>query len=294
LNDLHLWDQDHEAPYLQPMKALVLLFTTFVSVIGSAQETVPYSTSFEGAMGTLNTNFPPGWTWEDLNTVPFSNQGWQIIKNSPNAQNARTDSTAAHMFSHSSQMNNDWLFTPGIQCDAGITYTISFWYSRAMSFPSVEKLALHVGNNPTSTTMGTSVWMNTNITNGSYQQALVQWTAPMTDQFYFGFHYFSDDLEFILLLDDVSITTSPNSVEENNSFDFRLWMDGDLLNVQLPSVTGQTDLTIHDAVGRTLHSESLRSTINSLSIGDLGAGTYFARIVGSDGRVITKRFVVGR
>ncbi len=97
------------------MRILLLTAAFFVITICVAQVTPPYSTSFEGAEGTLNDNFPDGWTWEDLNTEPFSNQSWQIIKNTASVTNARTDSTAAHMFSHSSETNNDWLYTPGVQ-----------------------------------------------------------------------------------------------------------------------------------------------------------------------------------
>ena len=279
--------------YLRPMKALLFAVGLLISSFAFAQETPPYSTSFEGAVGTLNTNFPLGWTWEDLNTVALSNQGWQIIKNSPNAQNARTDSTAAHMFSHSSQTNDDWLYTPGVQCEANTPYEMRFWYSRAASFPSTEKLALHVGTTAGYMDMGTAIWQNMNITSGTYQQATATWIAPADGVYYFGFHYFSDDFQFILLLDDVSIEALPVGISERSRDEDLMWVSDEQLNIQ-GSFNGPADLSVVDATGRAVLAKRLNGPVEQVDLSGVPNGTYLVGLRTSSGRSSAKRIVLLR
>lgn len=275
------------------MRIPVLAVALFVSFSSSAQLTPPYATSFEGAVGTLNTNFPEGWTWEDLNTISFGNQGWQIIKNSANAQNARTDSTAAHMFSHSSQTNDDWLYMPGMLLEAGAPYQIRFWYSRAFSFPSTEKLALHVGSDAMSTAMGEALWQNTNITSGAYQQANVTFIAPADGIHYFGFHYFSEEFQFILLLDDVDILPITVGVDEAESKPVRMWISGEMLHVATAS--GEPGMMqVMDASGRTVLQEKVSGTATSVDLSGIPAGVLLARFVAADGAATVRRVVLTR
>ena len=276
------------------MRTPLLLITLSVSILSNAQVTVPYSTGFEGQVGNLAPWFPEGWTWEDLNTEPFGNQGWQIIKNTDSQQNAHTDSTAAHMFSHSSETNNDWLFTPGMQLQGGVTYTISFWYSVASLFASTERLALRKGNSPTSLAMNETLWANDVIENQEYQQASINYTPGTDGLIYFSFHYYSEEFQFILLLDDVSITGSPAGVEEVNREGLHLWLQDDMLTLKLPGYTGSATLAILDAAGRTVLAERLSGVISLVGVGGLPEGSYLARTTASSGRSSTKRFAILR
>lgn len=273
------------------MRTHVLFIAILTSLLSSAQVTPPYSTSFEGAVGTLNTNFPEGWTWEDLNTIAFGNQGWEIIKNSANAQNARTDSTAAHMFSHSSQTNDDWLYTPGMLCEAGAPYQIRFWYARAQSFPSTEKLALHVGPEAMSTSMGTAIWQNTAITSGTYQLAQVDWVAQADGIHYFGFHYFSPEFEFILLLDDVEILPITVGANEVVSEPVRIWTSGGTLHITNTN-GGPGVVQVMDASGRTVLQKRTDAASTSVDLSGIPAGMLVVRYVPASGPGTVRRVVL--
>jgi hypothetical protein len=249
-----------------------------------AQETVPYATSFEGAEGNLNENFPSGWTAQDLNTPGFGNQGWQIIKNTDSQQNAHTDSTAVHMFSNANEANDDWLFSPGFQVQAGSTYAISFWYSRAALFASTEKLAVHVGTVAVNTAMGPALWQNTNITNGAYQQAVVTWTAPATDVFRFGFHYFSDAFEFILLMDDFAITGA-DAINEAAAPALDAWMVGDDLVIVPPTEAIGSRAQVIDMQGRRVATMRMGSSREVRSLAQCAEGVYTVVIDSPRGRL---------
>ncbi|WP_177428258.1 choice-of-anchor J domain-containing protein, partial [Candidatus Venteria ishoeyi] len=193
----------------------ILLFILVLSInFSNAQDisTFPYFTGFEGVEGTLNENSPTAWTAEDLNTVTFGNQGWQIIKNSPLSQNSHTDSTAVHMFSHMTQANDDWLFTPSIQMTAGNTYTLKFWYKSVLLGSTSEKLKIHAGttNNGTDMLVTTALWENTAISNDTYIETTIEFTPTSSNIFYFGFHYFSAPFQSMLVVDDVTIDEFQN------------------------------------------------------------------------------------
>ena len=274
------------------MKALLLAVTVCLGMTANAQVIPPYSTGFEGVQGTLNTNFPEGWTWEDLNTVPFGNQGWEIIKNTPTITNAHTDSTAAHMFSHSSEQNNDWLFTPGMQLQGGVPYTFSFWYSVASLLASSEKLAIKKGSAPTALAMGTPLWINTAITNQEYEQATFTYTPAADEVTYFAFHYFSEEFQFILLVDDVSITSNFSGMAELANSGSRIWMTNDLLNVEVDRMAAGSLLMINDVSGRLVLQQQTTNKLETIDVGTLPSGTYLAHLFSPLGKSVTKRFVI--
>ena len=185
--------------------ALTVVLATILSTAAIAQiSTYPYFTGFEGTVGTLHEDYPTGWTSEDLNTNAF-NAPWQIIKNSPLATNAHTDSSAVHIFSNAGEANNDWLFTPGFEMQQGMAYTITFWYS-ASSLSTAEKLKIHVGSNAASADMlPIPIWQDDNITTTSYIEATATYQATSDGTRYFGFHCTSEPLNFILFVDDVTV-----------------------------------------------------------------------------------------
>ncbi len=189
------------------MKTVTTVIISLISIFSWSQTitSFPYFTGFEGTIGTLTQNYPAGWSSEEFNTGSFAST-WEIIKNSVNETNARTDSSAIHLLSDMSSSNDDWLYTPPIQMTAGNVYTLSFWYN-TKQFNSVEKLKVHVGSDTTATAMSIiPLWDNDNITTTTYQEAVVSYTPSANGDFHFGFHAYSDAMQFVLLIDDVTIT----------------------------------------------------------------------------------------
>jgi len=272
---------------------LPFLFGLFLqSVIAQDITTFPYFTGFEGQQGTLNQNFPPGWTSEDLNTISFGNQGWQIIKNSSLAMNAHTDSTAVHMFSHSNQVNDDWLYTPAIQMTEGKRYTLTFWYRAEVFGSTAERLKIHIASENSVAEMLSSdpLWDNANIKNTTYQQATITYTPGNTGIQYFGFHYYSLDFQFILLLDDIMITEeSVSSVAPPLPKDhYRILQNPvvDQVNLQFKVATDTpAQAILYSLEGRMAHHVRLAqgSTNLSLKTNHLPKGYYILNVTAIDG-----------
>jgi hypothetical protein len=245
--------------------------------------TFPYSEGFEGAEGTLNENFPSGWTWEDLNTNTFGNSNWQIIKNTDIAQNAHTDSTAVHMFSNSSENNNDWLYTPPVYMQAGYVYTLKFWYSVSAFLPSVEKLKVHVGSAPTALAMQLSapLWDNNNITSAVYAQATINYTPTTTGLQHFAFHYYSAEFQFILLMDDVEITTNapvnvnPVEIAAANIFPNPF---ADFVQINTTANSGFDYFEVLDIAGKIVLQNKLSGTSQLLNTADWPVGIYMVKM----------------
>jgi hypothetical protein len=263
--------------------ALLALCLLSGQLFAQTINTFPYTEGFEGVEGTLNENFPSGWTWEDLNTNSFGNSNWQIIKNTDIAQNAHSDSTAAHMFSNSSENNNDWLYTPPVYMQAGYVYTLKFWYSVSSFLPSVEKLKVHVGSAPTALAMqlSASLWDNNNITSSEYAQASISYTPTTTGAQHFAFHYYSAEFQFILLLDDVEITTNApvniNSVEVVPAHVFPNPFT-DIIQINGTHNAGFDYFEVMNMTGKIILQDKLSGTSQWLNTADWPAGIYMMKM----------------
>ena len=274
------------------MKYIIISMLVAFTLSASAQEitTFPYLTGFEGQVGTLNENYPVGWSSEDLNVQPFGNQGWQIIKNSPTSVNARTDSTAVHMFSHASETNDDWLFTPSIQMEAGQTYTMTFWMKVNLFGNTAEKLKVHASTTASASNMltGPALWDNNNITNSDYELQTVSFTPNNTGIYYFGFHYYSAEFQYILLLDDVTIDVqNTQSIAELSSSEYDMINPaGNELYILLKNpMNKRCQLNLYSISGELIRSEVMfpASRISS-DISGLRPGIYSLELVGENGR----------
>lgn len=202
------------------MKTLLLSIAFLVLGLSSKAQTIttfPYFTGFEGVEGTLNENYPEGWTSEDFNQETTYNSTWEILKNAPLSENARTDSTAINLFGNMSEVNDDWIYTAGVQMVAGATYDLSFWYKCKRYGTSVEKLKIHIGTEATSSAMSLDpIWDNDNISNEEYIEATTSFIPETDGIYYFAFHSYSDPMQFLTLIDDVTINESNNTTNINN------------------------------------------------------------------------------
>ena len=148
---------------------------------------LPYTQDFEGLSEPL---LAPGWRAEDVNA---DGQEWY------------TDNGSARIDYNAFEATDDWLFSPGINMSAGVSYYVSFSYA-ALDASYPEKLELKYGNQRNAAAMGvTTLFSNTNITNTSSINVDFVFEAPTTDTYYFGWHCFSNADMYGVLLDDFSI-----------------------------------------------------------------------------------------
>ena len=269
------------------MKKIIPLFALLLIFISGKSQTItsfPYFTGFEGVQGTLNANYPAGWTSEDLNTNSFGNASWEIIKNSTTSVNARTDSTAINILSNSQQPNNDWLYTPGIQMEEGATYTLKFWYSVKQFLTSSEKLKIHIGVDTIYTEMDTvALWENDSIINTNYQEAIVEYVAETSGVYYFGFHGYSDDFQFVLLVDDVTIEEEKpviDGIEEDFNHSVKAYPNpcDQYLNIDIKDLEGNKNIQVYNNLGELLLNENTLSKEYIINTQNFENGMYNVRV----------------
>lgn len=272
-------------------KISLLIITLFMVGVGVSQTitSFPYFTGFEGVHGTLNDSFPAGWTYEDLNTNS-NNASWEIIKNSSSYINARTDSTAMHILSNMGEANNDWLYTAGIQMTSGTTYTLIFWYNTKPFGSTVEKLKIHIGKDTISTAMSASpLWDQNSLSNITYQQATINFTAPDNDIYFFGFHAYSAALQFILYIDDVSIHNDYGIGIQNpdQSSDIKVGPIpcNDVLTFSGFSIKTKHNIEVYNPAGQLVHKENFSGENYELETNHLIVGNYFIRVISQNNNI---------
>lgn len=160
----------------------------------------PTITSYPYAQ-TFDTLTPPalptGWGTLNLNADAYT---WESYADA----NANTAPNAVRIRYNSSLAMNDWLITPPMQMVAEYTYKLKFYYrSNSATYP--EKLALYMGNQPTSAALTQQLWINDNITNSTYQMAEVNVPLTADATVYFGFHGHSEADQFYLYIDSFSV-----------------------------------------------------------------------------------------
>jgi hypothetical protein len=280
------------------IRTLTTLCIALLTTMCIAQTTItpPYFTGFEGVEGNLNYNYPTGWTSEDLNTNSDGNQSWQIIKNSESYTNAKTDSTAIHMLSNMTAANNDWLYTPGIEMVAGNTYNLSFWYNTVRFGETSEKLKIHVGNDTVSTAMSSeALWDNT-LTNITYEEAVINYTPTTSGVFYFGFHYYSESFQYILLIDDVSITETITGILSQTVTDGAIIYPNPCNSDLHLSITNndisETNIKVYNSTGMMVSNEFFNGNFYTLNTSELAEGIYTILVFGGEKQLISKKVIV--
>ncbi|MCD8480287.1 MAG: choice-of-anchor J domain-containing protein [Candidatus Cloacimonetes bacterium] len=156
--------------------------------------TYPYTQGFDGVTPPA---LPTGWSQINANSDTYI---WESIADA----NAQSAPNAMRIRYNAAMAMNDWLISPPMQVTAEYAYKISFYYrSNSATYP--EKLALYMGNAPTVAAMTEQLWINSNITNTTYQMAEVIVPATANGTVYIGFHGHSNADQFYLYVDSFSV-----------------------------------------------------------------------------------------
>ncbi len=269
-------------------KYLSILFLLIGQII-IAQDitTFPYQTSFEELEHNLVEEYPEGWTAEDFNTIEYGNQTWQTIKNSSSSINAHSGETALHMMSHFTEDNNDWLYTPSIGMVEGEVYTLKFWYTAKVMSGTVEQIKVHVGNENTAVSMleTAELWKDENVNEDVWKQAEITYIAETSGIYYFGFHYYSPQFNFIFILDDIEIQGSNTlSLETQEEVNFQVLGNPVQSEIKLAlQVKENTVVNLYSIDGSLIKTQNITKGSSELQINvaDIPQGTYFLNLVGN-------------
>lgn len=151
---------------------------------------LPYFEGFEG------TAFPPtGWAREDKN----GGTTWTRAT-------AQPKSGVGHArYTYSGTLpGNDYLIAPGLQMTAGQAVQLSYWYKAQSGYP--EKLKVAAGRAQTADSLTSVLADHPNITNTVYENNAVFFVAPEAGTYYFGFQAYSAPDQWLLDLDDITIS----------------------------------------------------------------------------------------
>lgn len=278
--------------------AILLLFTvqiTFAQDITS----FPYTTSFEEIEQGGVEEYPEGWTSEDLNENPFTNQAWRSIKNSTTSENAHTGETAIHMLSHFSETNNDWLYTPSVEMEAGEVYTLKFWYTAKILQGSFEKIKVHIAgeNNAVAMLENAELWIDDNVDEDLWKRAEINYIAAETGIFYFGFHYFSDELSFVFIIDDVEIDgPTISSIETREELKFQVLGNPVQSEIKIAVQAKQNTVAyLYSIDGSLIKSQNIAEGSSHMQMNVIGIpqGTYFLKMI-SDQQSKMEKIIISR
>lgn len=184
----------------------VLNFTTLCNPVG-----VPYYQPFDGPVipgvapyhGVIptctsqqNVGLGNPWVTTDQDSYyPNANMDANILMY--NGQNPGNPNPA-----------NVWWFTEGINLTAGSTYTLDYLYGGTSSPSTVQnKMKVAYGTYPSAAAMTTILDDHPDIKGSSFQN-MVNFTAPSTGVYYFGFQAYSNANNGQLYVDDVQIYPS--------------------------------------------------------------------------------------
>ena len=243
----------------------------------------------------LNGNeYPIGWR---VLSPDNNSMQWTVIANtsgSPN--NAHSAPNAMHVGWSVNYPMNDFLVTPPMQLSTDYNYTLSFYYKTAtIGIPSVEKMDLVVGTEPTVTGLGQQLWNNDAITNLDYEPASVVFHPQANGVYYFGFHSYSDALQFLLYVDDVTLDAAPVGVRENPGETFTVSPNPSngrfVVTTNQPLQAGAT-LEVIDMTGRKVFALPVTSSTLQVNLPENLHGVMVVRLI--NGQLVTTSRVVVR
>lgn len=260
-------------------KYFLLLFTFSFYSFANAQiiDTFPWLENFDQLVSASGQQIPADWSAENLD-ADFSI--WDVLSDSESfPDNSHSEPNGMHMSFSFNAMVNDWLYTPPMMLEANTTYILSFWY-RSVSFggETSEKMKIHVGNLPTSEEMSSfPIWDNPLIMNQTYVKDSVSFTPDNDGIFHFAFNSYSDAEQFLLLIDDISV-----SIENNTSSTPELSVKKDIvypnpsngnvyISTQKPNVAS---LRIFDLSGQLLADLPIRGGLSKLDLNNFPKGFY--------------------
>lgn len=152
---------------------------------------VPYFQGFEGE------SFPPGgWTLETIAGNPWTHQtSTAFVYEGEKALRYQYSATSAA---------DSWIFTVGVNLQAGYAYDISF-FQRVYASNYTEKMKLTVGRTATIEGQTTVLWDNDNLTNTSFSERNATFTPTESGVYYFAFHAYSNSNEYYIYVDNFKI-----------------------------------------------------------------------------------------
>lgn len=241
---------------------------------------------------------PLGWTLEDSNSDRAT---WDMVNFPPAIQGfTRNDSKGAiHVPFHIINPKNDWLFTPPLSMKAGKNYTIEFYIHTMIDYTTGlvynEKISVWLGKDRVSTAMTDSLAYDNINDATTWKKVQASYTPAKDSIYYFGLHAISAPGQYVLIVDDLTITeTNPQSVTTEKSSK-ELLVYPNPVSQQLQFRIAESNhsevvkISVWDMTGRKLYES--QSYDNSVNVSSFSNGFYILKIETSQ-KIYTQTFIV--
>ena len=136
---------------------------------------------------------PEGWVAENTSGTGTTWVTYGVFANSP--------PNCAAVFGDW-QPKDEWLFSPAVALEAGVSYRLSFYYRTSFS---PQKIKVMMGDSQTSAAMETQVYINESVTNTTYQEGFSIITPDEEINVHFGWHVFDSQNNGSIYLDDIML-----------------------------------------------------------------------------------------
>jgi|GEM_PF-1356358 len=167
-------------------------------------QTVPLTGNGTGAIANVliedfsSPGLPDGWDTFDGNEDDAT---WYVTTSNPNSP-----PYAMYISYNSTLPLDDWLFSPAIELQPGINYTLTFYY-RAQSPSYYESMKVMLGTAADPDFMTIPLWDNSSFNHTSYLPVSVSFNVPAKKgTYYLGWHAYSVADQWGINVDDISVT----------------------------------------------------------------------------------------
>jgi hypothetical protein len=247
----------------------------------------PLVTSFPFAENFDNTpnitgefDKPLGWNIQD---VIGDRSTWDIINYPPATQGfTHNDSKGCIAVAfHPFNPKNDWLYTPPMQLKKSYRYDVEFYIHTLMDYSSgsfyKEQISLWAGTGRINSAMTDSLTYAV-VNDNDWKKVTTSFKPSQDGVYYFGFHAISEANQYVLIVDDVTITETNTTGIDNTNLGkgLRIYPNpaNEYITVELSLENkGVAIITLTDIVGKVVLQENLNET-KIINLSRLSKGLY--------------------
>ncbi|MBC6612586.1 T9SS type A sorting domain-containing protein [Hymenobacter sp. BT507] len=257
-----------------------------------AAVTFPYTQNFDAA-----TTLPCGYTILDANN---DGNTWEILSGIPTLTRSRPNALICYPGNNAS---DDWVFTQALPLPANQRYTASFYYYLANTqsnnqpgpYTQPANVEVFIGTSPTPAAMTTNLYRNTSLPVVATAYTQIQgaaFTPPSAGSYYIGIHNKNSSTSGILIIDDLSVTTTALPVNQALSRAIEAYPNPTTGMVRLNlSATNarQRRATVFNTLGQAVLTRPLTAAAEQqLDLSTLSSGLYTVQLQ-LDNDVVVKR-----
>ena len=257
----------------------------------------PWNEGFENVTSGTGFNYPLGWRILNNNDAWAC---WDVIANSAGSpQNAHSGNQGMHTAFTYLNPQNDWLLTPPMLLQSGTTYQFSFWLKSPFYVDSQtqdttsEKFEVMFGNAPVADSLTTVIYRNESLRMADYTQIIQTVTPATTGKYYVGFHTYSEPLQWLVIIDDVSMSIAQGIDNALSNTSFSIYPNPASGSFKINCNTGfeqQTMVKISNTMGQEIASFPLTTNHQSVDISNYSKGLYYVSVI--NGKTISTTKII--